>query len=118
GAFEQSHSGFVNNADCLGCHSAQAAAWQQSHHALAMQPARADTVLGDFDNRTFSAEGLQARFHRDGDDFRITVDEGGERQTYRVVWTFGIDPLQQYLLAFPDGRLQAFPVAWDVAGRR
>src|SRR5205085_6729746 len=33
---------------CAGCHAAQAAAWQPSHHALAMQPATAATVLGDF----------------------------------------------------------------------
>ena len=28
-------------------------------------------------------------------------------------YTFGIDPLQQYLVEFPDGRLQALSLAWD-----
>ena len=28
-------------------------------------------------------------------------------------YTFGVTPLQQYLVEFDDGRLQAFPVAWD-----
>ena len=26
---------------------------------------------------------------------------------------FGIDPLQQYLIEFPDGRIQALSIAWD-----
>jgi predicted CXXCH cytochrome family protein len=30
-----------------------------------------------------------------------------------VSYTFGVDPLQQYLVAFPDGRLQALSLAWD-----
>lgn len=117
-AFEQSHSGFVNNTQCLGCHAEQAKDWAGSHHALAMQPARADTVLGDFNNRLFKAEGLQARFHRDGEHFLVTVTEGGKTETLTVAWTFGVHPLQQYLLAFPDGRWQAFPVAWDVDKKR
>ena len=28
-------------------------------------------------------------------------------------YTFGIDPLQQYLVEFSDGRLQALSLAWD-----
>ncbi len=33
-------------------------------------------------------------------------------------YTFGVRPLQQYLVAFPGGRLQALPVAWDTVRRR
>src|SRR5580765_3140887 len=27
--------------------------------------------------------------------------------------TFGVYPLQQYLIEFPDGRIQALSIAWD-----
>jgi predicted CXXCH cytochrome family protein len=30
-----------------------------------------------------------------------------------VKYTFGLYPLQQYLVEFPDGRIQALPLAWD-----
>ena len=33
--------------------------------------------------------------------------------TFEVKYTFGIDPLQQYLIEFPDGRIQALSIAWD-----
>ena len=32
---------------------------------------------------------------------------------YRVAYTFGVYPLQQYLIAMPGGRLQALAIAWD-----
>ena len=38
----------------------------------------------------------------------------GERETFAVKYTFGITPLQQYLIEFEDGRVQCLPVAWDV----
>ena len=39
---------FVGGRVCSGCHAAEAARWQGSHHALAMQKATEATVLGDF----------------------------------------------------------------------
>src|SRR5262249_27561054 len=37
----------------------------------------------------------------------------GKLGTFEVKYTFGLDPLQQYLVEFPDGRLQALSIAWD-----
>ncbi len=37
----------------------------------------------------------------------------GSMQTFEVKYTFGLEPLQQYLIEFPDGRLQALSIAWD-----
>ena len=34
-------------------------------------------------------------------------------QDYQIAYTFGVFPLQQYLIAFPGGRLQALGIAWD-----
>ncbi|MCP5093181.1 MAG: tetratricopeptide repeat protein, partial [Gammaproteobacteria bacterium] len=32
---------------------------------------------------------------------------------FRVAYAFGVTPLQQYLVEFPGGRMQALPYAWD-----
>ena len=32
---------------------------------------------------------------------------------YEIAYTFGVYPLQQYLIAFPGGRYQALGIAWD-----
>ena len=32
---------------------------------------------------------------------------------FEITHTFGVEPLQQYLVPFPGGRLQALWIAWD-----
>ena len=44
----------------------------------------------------------------------ITTDNAkGALQTFPVNYVFGVEPLQQYLLPLPGGRLQALAIAWD-----
>ena len=57
---------------------------------------------------------LRSRFLRkDGKFFVETDGPDGQLATFEVKFTFGLDPLQQYLIEFPDGRLQALSIAWD-----
>lgn len=113
---------YVDEATCLGCHADQAAAWRPSDHAKAMQPATAETVLGDFADARFgeaaAGEGGWRFFRRDGRFLAATAGADGTRQEFEVLYTFGVDPLQQYLVAGPRGRLQVLSVAWDVPRAR
>ena len=105
---------FVGGQACAGCHAAQFGAWKGSQHALAMQPANAATVLGDFAGVQFEHFGVTTTFFRDGDKFMARTDgPDGAQHEYPIAYTFGVYPLQQYLIAMPDGRLQALGVAWD-----
>lgn len=106
---------FVDEGQCASCHSSEKAALAPSHHALAMQEATTSTVRGDFSNRIFNSNGIQARFfRRDGRFFVNTKGPDGHPADFEVKYTFGVEPLQQYLLEFPRGRYQAFTIAWDV----
>lgn len=106
--------GFVGTAVCKSCHQEQWQQWQNSHHDLAMQSATPDTVLGDFNNASFTYNGITTRFTRKDDRFFITTDgTDGKLAEFPVMWVFGVYPLQQYLLPLPGGRLQAFNIAWD-----
>ena len=99
---------------CSGCHAAQAQSWKGSHHALAMQPAAAATVLGDFTGAQLEHFGVTTTFFRDGDKFMARTDgPDGALHEYPIGYTFGVYPLQQYLIAIPGGRLQALGIAWD-----
>ncbi|MEZ5592206.1 MAG: cytochrome c3 family protein [Gammaproteobacteria bacterium] len=42
-----------------------------------------------------------------------TEGPDGELHDYEIKYTFGIEPLQQYLIEFPGGRLQSLTTAWD-----
>ncbi len=105
---------FAGQAVCATCHEQATERWTGSHHDLAMQPANAQTVLGDFDDAKFTFRGVVSTFSKDGDVFQVETDgPDGKLQSYEVAYAFGVDPLQQYLIEFPDGRLQALSIAWD-----
>lgn len=105
---------FAGTNVCRGCHEQSYRGWQGSHHDLAMQHADADTVLGDFDDAEFTYGSVTSRFFvRDGEPTVRTDGPDGRLQDFPVAFTFGVTPLQQYLIAFPDGRLQALGIAWD-----
>ena len=105
---------FVGSDQCQGCHRSEYDAWQGSHHQLAMQPATDATVLGDFNSAEFKYHGVTSRFYvRDGRFFVFTDGADGKMAEFEITHTFGVDPLQQYLVELPGGRLQALSIAWD-----
>lgn len=104
----------VDEQQCQGCHSAQVKDWQGSHHQLAMQQADPQTVLANFDNVQFKSEGERTRFYRQNNEFWVnTPGADGKPADFKVAYTFGIAPLQQYLIDVGDGKLQALGIAWD-----
>jgi predicted CXXCH cytochrome family protein len=105
---------FVGSETCAQCHPAEAKLWRVSQHKLAMAHATDASVLGDFNDASFDYHGLRSRFFRQGGKFFVETDgPDGKLATFEVKYTFGIEPLQQYLIEFPDGRLQALSIAWD-----
>jgi tetratricopeptide (TPR) repeat protein/nitrate/TMAO reductase-like tetraheme cytochrome c subunit len=105
---------FVGRAACAPCHEAEDRRWRGSHHDLAMQVADDKTVLGNFRGTTFTHRGVTSTFARRGERFAVRTDgPDAKLHDYTVAYTFGVAPLQQYLVGFPDGRYQALSLAWD-----
>jgi tetratricopeptide (TPR) repeat protein len=107
-------STFAGGLECADCHQAEFDLWRGSHHQLAMQEANSETVLGDFSGISVPYYETDTVFTtRDGKYYVTTEDAAGELQEYEVTHTFGVMPLQQYLVEFPGGRKQALQFAWD-----
>jgi tetratricopeptide (TPR) repeat protein len=105
---------YVGSAACVGCHADQAGQWRTSQHHDAMADAVAGKVLGNFGNATFTYAGITSTFFKhDGRFFVRTDGRDGRLAEFPIKYTFGVDPLQQYLVEFPDGRIQALSIAWD-----
>ena len=84
-----------------------------------MRTARAENVLGDFDDAVFEHNAVTSRFFvRDGKYWVETDGADGTPGVFEVKYTVGVAPLQQYLVEIDRGRLQALDLAWDVAGKR
>lgn len=110
---------YVSTAACAICHAEQLEQWRGSHHDRAMEELGEGTVLGDFGDTSFAHDGVTSRFfRRNGKYFVNTPGADGKARDFEVKYTFGFDPLQQYLLDVGGGRLQAFTVAWDSRPRQ
>jgi len=105
---------FAGSVACADCHAAEYERWRRSQHAVAMQVADEDTVLGNFDGARFRNFGVTSEFFRRDDKFIVRTDgPDGKLADFEVRHTFGIYPLQQYLIELPGGHVQALSIAWD-----
>jgi len=106
--------GFAGTETCTECHSEATELWRNSHHDLAMQIATLETALGDFDGSQFDHNNVTSRFFtRENQLFVETDGSNGQLATFPIRYTFGLYPLQQYLVELPDGKIQALGIAWD-----
>ena len=108
---------FVGSKACAECHRSAYDKWLGSDHDRAMDVADETTVLGDFDNVVYTDPhtGAATRFYRrDGRYCVETEGPDGKPGRFEISHTFGVYPLQQYLIPFPGGRLQCLNIAWDV----
>jgi len=105
---------YLGSAACFDCHEVETTAWRMSDHAQAMGVATPENVLGEFDGSSLEHHGLTSTMLREGDRFYFETDgPDGVMGKYEAKHTFGYDPLQQYLVEFPDGRIQTQTIAWD-----
>ncbi len=105
---------FVGSENCSKCHAKAFKQWQNSHHDLAMQEADSLSVLGDFNNTVFESKNISFRFFKKKGDYYVNTEGvGGKYEDYKIVYTFGVKPLQQYLIEFPGGKYQCLVAAWD-----
>ncbi len=113
------HGDFVGDKKCGSCHGKEYADWQISDHAMAMLPAGDSTVEGDFNDEVFSANGVRSHFFKKDKSFFVnTQGDDGAYHDYQVKYTFGVHPLQQYLIQFPGGRLQTLRESWNVKEKK
>ena len=105
---------YVGKEQCATCHAQEAEAWSHSDHALAMQEASDKSVLGNFNDPKFTKDGVTSAFYKKDGKFYVRTDgPDGKLHDYELSYTFGYYPLQQYLVPFPNGRLQSLVLAWD-----
>ncbi len=106
-------SQYVGEAACVQCHQTEFKNWKGSHHNWAMQLPNDTTILGDFDNASFSADGETYLFYKRDSTYFVKTGTKGKEQAYEIAHTFGVTPLQQYLIKFPNGKIQTLRATWD-----
>lgn len=106
---------YVGESACIQCHQTEYNDWIGSHHDWSMKLPTKETMLGDFNNVTFEGEGEKYFFYQNSNGYFVDyTPENGIKKQYKVAYTFGVTPLQQYLIEFPDGKYQTLRATWDV----
>ncbi len=123
GSTSASKPSFVGSAACVACHADAAASWERSQHRAAMAFATTGSVKAPFGGEELREGGGAVTFGREGGGYRVSRDRAARGRVdpdakaddgvLRISGTFGVDPLQQYLLEAVDGRVQVLPWAWD-----
>ena len=111
-------SGF-GPASCVECHAEAVADWTGSHHDRANRPliVRDEAELGALLQapQTYRKDDEVFEVRRRGETFHLLVTgPDGQTVTHPIVGLIGVDPLVNFLVALPDGRVQATTLAWDV----
>jgi predicted CXXCH cytochrome family protein len=105
---------YAGTESCIECHEKEYAEWLGSHHDESMMVASDSSIKGDFNNVTFYNKGVYTRFFRQGDKYMVNTEgDDGKYYDYEILYTFGTEPLQQYIVEFPRGRFQCLRIAWD-----
>lgn len=110
---------FLGDKKCKECHQEQFEKWQGSHHDKSMDIATRETILANFKGEKFISQGVHSRFfQKDGNFYANTEGPDGKNHDYKIEYVFGLTPLQQYIVKFPNGHYQCLRQAWDTKKKK
>ncbi|HEX3024808.1 MAG TPA: multiheme c-type cytochrome, partial [Chitinophagaceae bacterium] len=110
---------YVGDEACKSCHTKQYNDWLQSDHFKSLQTVNDTSVLGNFNNASLQADGVTSSFNKkNGYYFINTQGDDGKNHNYKIAYTFGYYPLQQYVVAFANGKMQVTRQSWNSKSRQ
>jgi tetratricopeptide (TPR) repeat protein len=111
----QAFAGYAGSASCRECHQKESDLWEPTNHSLAERLPTADLDQAAFHPpRAFDHGTTHTQVRASPDGYEVLTDGfGGERKAYRVERVIGHDPLRQFLVAGPGGRLQTLEASYD-----
>jgi len=111
------HEQYVGAESCKECHQEAYADWKKSDHFYSMQKATKEFVKANF-NTTYSADEIQYKFYTQDTTYFVEITEANQTHTFKVAYTFGWHPLQQYLLETENGKFQTLRASWDTENNK
>ena len=106
---------YAGSESCRDCHADVFDRFKNSHHALAEQKIDVEKLKAFFEPAREIPHGTQkSQVSRKGDSLVFTsANASGKKEDFIMTRIIGVDPLQQFLVAQPGGRLQTLELAID-----
>jgi len=115
---KQVHATYSGSESCRACHQKEYDKWKQSNHHFAEREYREDLDRAAFDPErgiTHASQNSQVRVAAGNRAQVVTLGLDGKFSAYPVARVIGHDPLRQFLVDAPGGRMQAMELSWDPA---
>ncbi len=110
----QTNEQYVGSKACAKCHADVNREWGESRHSKMIQPATAQSVIGDFARGQVTLRGSTYLLQRRNGNFYITESYlRGTPWRHQIDYTLGSRRIQHYLTTLPDGRIILLPATWD-----
>jgi tetratricopeptide (TPR) repeat protein len=113
---DQVHAGYAGSESCRKCHTAEFEKWHTSNHGLAERPVTKEQDFKAFRPKQTLAHGKDvSEAFVDKDELAkiITLGIDNKHHAFPVVRVIGNDPLRQFLIPAPGGRMQTCDVTLD-----
>jgi len=105
---------YVGSQKCKECHPNQFKDWEGSHHDKSMQKAARETIIAPFNGEIFKSQGVTSTFFQKENKFYVNTEgRDGKNHDFEIIYSFGITPLQQYIVLFPNGQYQCLRTAYN-----
>ena len=112
---------YAGSEACAGCHEREYQSWKQTGMARMLRPYRPEIVSGDFSGSLVFTDSRGAPAVRIFTDhgrhfFSMPIADGAWAR-YPVDYVIGSKWQQAYATRFPDGRIQVFPIQYNLRSR-
>jgi hypothetical protein len=117
---------YVGSERCGECHTVTYQRWAESPHANMTRRPAADTVVGDFEDGSWTPppearvtpdEPAAARMYRQGGDYYMALRDptSGQYIPFKIAYVIGYQYRQTYLTEESGGVLRRLPLQWSTS---
>lgn len=109
------YSDYAGAESCRACHATEFTAWSKSHHGLAERNVSAELDRVAFEPARQIKHGTQTSSARidQGKMQVMTTGTSGQQESFEPKRVIGVDPLRQFLVEAPGGRMQTLELTYD-----
>lgn len=104
---------YAQSTTCVTCHPGHFETWHQTYHRTMTQLATEESIVGDFDDASYTYKGIPSHFTQENGRYFIETLAFDQIEKYEVVLAIGSRRFQQYVTQIGDRHFR-LPLAWHI----
>lgn len=108
---------YAQSTTCVSCHPGHYESWHNTFHRTMTQRPSAEAIVGDFDNATYTYQGITSTFSQEDGRYYMHTLAFDQPDSYEIVMSVGSRRFQQYVTKIGDRHFR-LPMAWHIEENR